>query len=279
MKQKAKPTKPVTSAPAVVQPQAVAVQTQSASVLPSLQGASKEVLERMAEVADNLESIDNFRLPRAKMTAGGIELIEGEQPLLELEGVILHTRKTNVYYDKPFNPSDKAAPPRCYSLDGVTPEQGMKDKDGKPVKPVHATCKGCPMAEFGTNAMKSGKACRNMKPIYLLLSDEAIIPRQLTVTPSALKAANQYLMDLTEQGIAYRKVKTKVVLYKENPRDTYYKLKFVKGQKLTPEHLANVEFLRNQWLPRMNAQVIDHNEGTVDSPPRTQVQQPDDGEF
>lgn len=283
--------KPAATKPAVVEnnlpaavtapaeTKAVAMQTQSGSVLPSLAGASPEILERMREVAENLESIDSFRLPRAKMTAGGIELIEGEAPLTELEGVIVHTRKTNVYYDKPYNPADKAAPPRCYSLDGNVPVADLKDKEGKPLKPMHATCKGCPMAEFGTNLMKSGKACRNMKPIYLLLSDEAIIPRQLTVTPTALKAANQYLMDLTEQGIAYRKVKTKITLYKENPRDTYFKLKFSKGAKLDGQKLANVEFLRNQWLPRMNAQVVDINEGAEQVQPPRDIQKDVNGEF
>jgi hypothetical protein len=230
-------------------PQAVA---KSGSILPSLEGASKELVARMTEVQENLESVENFRLPRAKMTADGIELIEGEAPLKELEGVIIHTKKTNVYYEKPYNPSD-IQPPDCFSLDGNVPENNVPKKQ-------HATCKGCPQAEFGTNSMKSGKACRNLKPIYLLLSDEAIMPRQFTVTPSSLKAANQYLLDLTERGIAYRKVKTKITLFKENPKDTYYKIKFAMGSKLNEQQLKNVEFLRNQWLPIMNAQLIDQTE-------------------
>lgn len=246
-------------------PKAVAVQ---ANVLPSLIGASPEVQARMLEVQDNMESVENFKLPRAKMTAGGIELIEGEEPLLELTGVIIHTKKTNVYYAKPFNPND-VSPPDCFSQDGITPDKSIE-------KPINKTCKGCPMAEFGTNSMKSGKACRNLKPLYLLLSKEAIMPRQFTVTPASLKAANQYLMDLTERGIAYRKVETKINLYKENPRDTYFKARFSVARKLDPQEITDVEFLKNQWKPVMDNQVVDQRE--FDNNTSTPVETPN-GEY
>jgi hypothetical protein len=245
----------------------VAVVAKTGALLPSPEGASPELLERIKEVQDNLESIEQFRLPRAKMTASGIELVEGDAPILEMEGVILHTKKTNVYYDKPYNPSAKAEPPRCYAPDAEIPVVE---------NPIHPTCKGCPMAEFGTNSMKSGKACRNLKPMYLLLSDEAIMPRQLTITPASLKAANQYLLDLAERGIAYRKVKTKVQLYKENPKDTYYKIKFSIAKKLDEQQIKNVEYLRNQWRPIMDAQLVDQKE--FDSPQSAPVDAPN-GEF
>lgn len=236
--------------------ESVAVVVPNASVLPALSGASPEVMARMAEVKDNLESVETFRIPRAKMTASGLELVEGDAPILEIEGVIIHTKKTNVYYANPFNPNE-VTPPTCFSPDGVTPSDG-EGLEGY-VK-QHETCKGCPQAQFGTNSMKSGKACRNLKPMYLLLSDEAIMPRQLTITPASLKAANQYLMDLTERGIAYRKVKTKITLYKENPKDTYYKMRFGISRRLDEQEQKNVEFLRNSWLPIMNAQSVDASE-------------------
>jgi hypothetical protein len=233
------------------------------SVLPSLIGASPEIKARMLEVKDNMESVENFKLPRAKSTSTGFELIEGEQPIMEIEGVIIHTKKTNVYYSKPYNPAELTAPD-CFSLDGFEPDKSI-------TIPVSTKCKGCPMAEFGSNSMKSGKACRNLKPMYLLLSDESIMPRQLTVAPTSLKAANQYLMDLTERGISYRKIKTKITCYKENARDTYCKLKFAMGAKLNEQQVQDVEFLRNQWLPIMNDQAIDM--GAVEQP-QTQPQEP-----
>ncbi len=236
--------------------QETAVASVQPSILPALSGASPELIERMNEVRDNLESVEQFRLPRAKMTASGLELIEGDVPLMEVEGTMVHTKRTNVYYDSPYNAQD-VKPPTCFSPDGITPSDG-NGLEG--YKKQHATCKGCPQAEFGTNSMKSGKACRNLKPMYLLMGEESIMPRQLTVTPASLKSANQYLMDLTERGISYRKVRTKITLFKDNPRDTYFKMRFAISKRLDEQEQKNVEFLRNQWLPIMNAQGVDASE-------------------
>lgn len=220
--------------------------------LPAMAEAPAELLERVKEVRDNMESIENFRLPRCKMTPEGFELIEGEPAIKELTGVILHSKKSNIFYENVYDASN-VTPPDCFSLDGETPDASVKNPQSK-------HCKGCPKAQFGTNARKSGKACRNMKPLYLLLSDEAIMPRQLLVTPSSLRAANQYLMDLTERGLSYRKVRTRVEAYKENPKDTYCKLKFSLAGKLDDVQKASVEYLRGVWLPVMNAQNVDANE-------------------
>lgn len=254
-KKKQEPAAVVEADEAPMIPQSTAIEVAAPAGLPVTAQASAEILERMTEVQDNLESMENFKLPRAKMTAAGLELVEGDDPLLMLEGVIVHTKKSNVYYDKPYNAND-VGPPTCFSNDGNVPDKSVE-------KPVHATCKGCPMAEFKTNLMKSGKACRNLKPMYLLLGNDestSIMPRQLTVTPASLKAANQYLMDLTERGISYRKVQTRVTLFKENPRDTYFKMKFSIAKKLAPQQIADVEFLRDKWRPIMDAQIVEQRE-------------------
>jgi hypothetical protein len=218
----------------------------------SLEGASPRLKEALLEVQDNLASVDSFQIPRIKASAAGLLLAEGEKPVTELEGVIIHARKQNAYYAKPYN-KNEVVPPDCFSNDGVKPDAGAK-------APQHATCNGCPKAEFGTNSMGSGKACRNMKPLYLLLSDDSIIPRQLTITPTSLRAANGYFMDLTERGIAYRKVKTKFTTFKDDEGDTYVKFRFTRGEKLTPERMADVEVLRRTWLPVMDAQLVDQRE-------------------
>jgi hypothetical protein len=103
------------------------------------------------------------------------------------------------------------------------------------------------------------------------------MPRQLTVTPSSLKLANQYLLNLTERGIAYRKIKTKITLFKENPRDTYFKMRFAAGRKLDEQETKDVEFLKNAWLPVMNMQVVDQKE--FDGPSETQVEMPHETNF
>lgn len=213
---------------------------------------SERILNALAEVSDNLKSVENYQLPRLKMNADGFQLADGEPAVNEVQGILIHAKRTNVYYAKPFRKGD-INPPDCFSLDGVTPDKSIE-------KPVHKTCKGCPMAEFGTNSMKSGKACRNLKPLYLLRESEdglSIIPRQLTITPTSLKAANGYLMDLTERGIAYRKVLTKITTFKDDPDDKFVKLKFSFTKKLSDQEVKDVEKIKAQWLPIMDAQLAD----------------------
>ena len=74
-------------------------------------------------------------------------------------------------------------------------------------------------------------------------------------------------MDLTERGIPYRKVKTKIIAYKESPKDTYIKIKFQRGDKIAENKLADIEFLRQNWLPVMNHQAIDRRETAGEESP------------
>ena len=212
---------------------------------------SQDLLERANEVRDNIASVENFRLPKIRMASTGLEVVEGEDPVKELEVVIIHAKKTNIYYENPYDPSDVSAPD-CFSTDGEVPHSSVK-------VPQNASCRKCSKAEFGTNARGTGKACRNLKPIYVLCSDESIMPRVISVPPSSLKEANRYLMDITERGLSYRKIKTKISVYKENPKDTYVKLKFSVAGKLDPQRIVDVEYLRNKWLPLINDHVVDRD--------------------
>lgn len=223
--------------------------TKAVAVKPEV---SPELLERISEVKENLQAVEEFRIPRIRMTATGAEITDGEDPVNAIEGTILHAKKTNVYYSKPYNPSD-VQPPDCFSLDGELPDPSVKE-------PVNKTCKGCPMAEFGTNSMKSGKACRNLKPIYFLLGDDAIMPRQLTISPTSLKAANAYLMDLTASGYNYRKVKTRIEFYKENAKDTFARMKFKKIGVLDAQKAVDTMELLNMWRPLLDKQMVGQDE-------------------
>lgn len=249
-----KQTKKEETAPATVAQTQVAT-VKSADPFKNLAalGASPELIERIENVRDNLESVENFKLPRIKMINGaGFEISDGADPKKSIEGVLLHTRKTNVYYKEIYDPG-KIVPPDCVSQDGNTPDASVKN-------PVAASCAECPMSKFESARNGKGKACRNLKPIYLLLGD-AIMPRQLSVTPTSLKAANKYLMDLTEQGLSYRTVITKIEAYKSNPADTHMTLRFSKLGKIDDaSRQKDVAALRTVWLPVMDSQVVEQSE-------------------
>lgn len=247
--------------PIAVETKEVAPAAKSGDVV--VAAASAELMARFEEVRENFESVEDFKLPRVKATGDGFEVVEGQEPIMTLTGVIVHTKKTNVYYDKPYNKKD-IQPPTCFSLDGEKP-------DSKVAKPIHPTCKGCPMAQFGTSSTKTGKACRNLKPFYLLLSDEAIMPRQLTVTPTSLKPAQNYMIELAERGLNYSKVETIIEAYKKDDDDKYVHLKFKLGKKLEPQRVEDVKFLKARWLPVMNAQNVEQREFETESAPKAPV--------
>lgn len=220
----------------------------SASLLPSLRGATPELLAEIQEVKENLASLEVIQIPRMKVSAAGVQVVDGDEPIDSIQGILIHARKANTYYAKAFNKNDAKQPPDCYSLDGIRPEADAKNIQ-------HPTCKGCPKAEFGTNAMQTGKACRNLKPLYLLLDDQSLMPFQLSVTPTSLKAANDYLIGLTARGLSYRKVRTQITAAPKEAGDTYSVLSFKMLERL-PEAISDrAEVLRAQWLPIMNAQV------------------------
>jgi len=247
----AKNNKPVEQK-APIEPAKLPVIAATSNPLAALQaaGASDELMERVSEVANNLESLDDFRLPRMKMNSDGVVVREDEQATQSIEVIILHSKAVKQYYNKPYNKKE-LTPPTCYSKNGKIPEA-----DGEEIQ--HPTCKGCPQNEFGTNQMGEGKACRDLKPLHVLMSEDAIIPRQISISPTSLKAANAYFMDLTERGVAYWKVKTLIEFYKEDADDKFVKARFKMSSKITDEaKVKDITALRNYWLPVMANQTVD----------------------
>ncbi len=232
-------------------------------------GASAELIEKIGEVSQNLESVDNFRLPRMKMGSDGVTVREDEDVSSSIEVIILNTRMIKQYYDKPYKKTE-LTPPACYSNNGKVPEA-----DGENIQ--NPTCKGCPKNEFGSNATGEGKACRDLKPMYVLMGIDSIIPRQITISPTSLKAANAYFMDLTERGVAYWKVLTKIEFIKKDADDKFVVAKFSMTEKIVDENkVKDIKALRDYWMPVMNNQIIEGDEA-----PQAQQAAPVDtkGEF
>jgi hypothetical protein len=212
---------------------------------------SKALKEKLSEIKDNIDAVDSFRIPKVKPSGSGLEIIEGEKPVTLLKGVLLHVRKLKQFYAKPFKAGDVQRPD-CFSTDGRTPDASVE-------KPISKACQGCPKNEFGSNSMQSGKACRDLRPLYFLLTDDAKslppIPRQIVVSPTSLKSVDSYLIGLAERNLNYRKVLTEVTWTKKG--DTYGVLTFRKADNLSPEVIQDAAGLREAWLPVMDSDIVD----------------------
>lgn len=162
--------------------QNTALTEQKEFLLPTLVNSDFSA-EELAEDMDGMQ----MSFPRVKIPAGGILQFEipsddPESPNYEktLEGVILLHHPNNVYWAE-GNEYDDNSTPLCTSVDGIT---GIGDPGG--------LCASCVMNEFGTAAEGRGKACKNMRMIYLLRSGE-YVPMQIALPPTSLRPFTDFV--------------------------------------------------------------------------------------
>lgn len=138
------------------------------------------------ELAEDMEGMQ-MSFPRVKIPAGGTVQFEipsddPESPdyTKTLEGVILFHHPNFVYWAE-GNEYDENSTPLCSSVDGKV---GIGDPGG--------LCATCALNEYGTAVEGRGKACKNMRMLYLLRSGE-YMPMQLALPPTSLKPFNDFV--------------------------------------------------------------------------------------
>lgn len=201
-------------------------------------------------MSTGLAKIDNFKLPatggeasydmdeytgievsfpRVKIPAGGGTAFElpnpddPDDPTVEkvLEGIIVYQHSANAYWT---DQDAQTAAPDCSSDDGIT---GYGNPGGN--------CQGCPLNQFGSGEGGVGKACKNMRQIYILRDGDAI-PLLLSLPPTSLRAFQAYANNLMFAGRALSGVKTNISLKKmDNGNNTYSIAAFRTAGILEPE--------------------------------------------
>ena len=133
-----------------------------------------------AELADDMDGLQ-LSFQRAKIPGGGVLQFElpGEDPenpdyVQTLEGVILFNHSANSYWPAGSEYDDNT-PPQCQSVDGKV---GYGDPGGN--------CEACDYNKFGSDPNGGGKACKNMRVLYLLRSGE-MMPIQLSLPPTSIR--------------------------------------------------------------------------------------------
>ncbi|MCW5981969.1 MAG: hypothetical protein KIT09_28045 [Bryobacteraceae bacterium] len=195
----------------------------------ALLASPEDVLAIKEAYAINLAggSISQFDLPRIKIMTGAalwlIPSLEREETAPRIEGVIVFARDARVYF------KDKDAKrPDCSSADGVT---GVGSPGGE--------CAACPLAEFGSAQDGSGgQACKQIKQLFMVRG-ASMFPEIVSLPPTSLKNARQFLLKLTTSGIPYYRALIAVELEKaENAqKKPYGKAVFKFLRRLTPEEV------------------------------------------
>lgn len=171
--------------------------------------AGSDLAEAIAEEMDGLGSIpyDRVKIP----SGGGLAFeIPGEdednpESATELTGVILHHHAVNAYWREKF--AGGGEQPDCSSYDGKT---GVDRETGECKR-----CDSCPHNEFGSGENGSGKACKNVRRIYLLREGNPV-PLILSLPPTSLKYLRDYIgKRILLKGMRSYDAITKITLKKE----------------------------------------------------------------
>jgi hypothetical protein len=167
--------------------------------------------ELLAELQDELADLDDERGITCRMikipAGGGVAYeVQGDDDdevdyKKEIVGVIVFTHRMNGYWPGGFGSGEAEDKiPFCSSMDGKT---GLTRENGE----LH-NCDACPMNQFGTasdskGAQAKGKACKNMRRLYLMMDNDPNV-YLLAVPPTSIREVNRQLAQIMgSKGIPY----------------------------------------------------------------------------
>jgi len=152
-------------------------------LLPDVVTATDFSQEELAEDMDGL----NIGFRRIKIPSGGqlqfeIPTDDPDNPDYSktLEGVIVYSHNSNAYWPEGHEYDDNT-PPQCQSMDG---KLGVGCPGG--------LCASCGYNVFGSDPKGKGKACKNMRVIYLLQSG-AFMPIQISLPPTSIRPYTEFV--------------------------------------------------------------------------------------
>lgn len=151
-------------------------------VLPDLDTSASDSGFTKEELDGDMNGL-RLSFQRVKIPSGGQIQFElpGDDPdnpdyAKFLDGVIVYSHNSNAYWPD-GNDYDDNTPPACQSTDG---NLGYGTPGG--------ICADCPMNRFGSDSKGTGKgkACKNMRVLYLLRSGD-YMPIMLSLSPTSIR--------------------------------------------------------------------------------------------
>ncbi len=148
----------------------------------------KQIQEMLqGEVQTALENIDP-RPPRVKLSRESqVFMLPDGSTQKTIEGIIVFHHKARGYWE-----TEGQQVPTCSSMDG----KAGTDENGN-TRP----CAGCPHDAWGTGKDGRGKACKEMRWIYVLQEGE-IIPSRISLPPTSLGQFDAFVTALAQKRVA-----------------------------------------------------------------------------
>ena len=201
--------------------------------LPSVMDGADFSNEDLAEDMDGLQ----LSFQRVKIPAGGALQFElpsddPENPdyAKNLEGVILYNHASGAYWQE-GSEYDENTSPLCSSVDGKV---GIGEPGG--------SCAICPFNQFRSAPDGKGKACKNMRVLYLLRDGE-FMPLQVTLPPTSIRPFTDFynMAFASRRRATYGSVVQIGLKRADNGTNIYSVATFKKLYDFTGEQLAQVK--------------------------------------
>jgi len=227
--------------------------------LPVIDMRTKDIIAAYQKIRRAQEEVGGECVIRVKIPAGGAKHFivaidpDEENPVPEIDGVIFYNHECNARFDT----ASRGSPPICSSPDGAT---GFDSETGDELD-----CEACHLNRYGS-AMKDGKksrgkACKNMRRIYILV-DGCHIPLLLTLPPTSLTSYQQYRMQtLAFRGLDPERVVTKMRLEKMESKDgdAYSVVRFKLVGTITDDMKAVVDVFSQAFRPAVEVTQEDYS--------------------
>lgn len=221
------------------QTQAPSQAVPSASQAPVHQGSvavatPAQLMEMGFDPAENLSG-ETPEIPQIKvLPQAQMFRLPDESTVAAIEGIIVETYRCNGWWDRE-NPREDNRPD-CSSLNDVAPLPSSP-------RPQAARCAECKLNMFGSDTDAqgkpgSGKACKNMRRLYVLMGDHEL-PHLLSLSPTSLKSAKKYLTALSDRKRHVATVVTRITLRKEVRGSNVFSV----AEFATIDDIADMEFL------------------------------------
>jgi len=227
---------------------------ESFSIANRYEGMDPDLLEELQDELADLDNESGIACRLIKIPAGGglAYEVQGEDDddvnyEKEITGVIVFTHRMNGFWPGSYGSGESGEDkiPACSSMDGKT---GLWRDTGE-----IRQCENCPLNQFGSaddgkGGQGKGKACKNMRRLYMMLDGDPNF-YLLTVPPTSIKEVNRQLVKIMgSKGIPYTGLIVSLKLEKAVNGNgvAYSKVLLEKKGLLSPAVSAQAKEMRRQ---------------------------------
>ena len=223
----------------------------------------------LEELSADMEGIQ-LSLPRVKIPSGGALQFEepGGDPddpeySKTIEGILVFNHQARAYWKQDRAAGDDNVPPNCSSVDG---NNGIGTPGG--------LCALCPMNAWGSSEKGRGKACKDLRQLYLLRNGD-FLPTNLSLPPTSLKPFNDFMSTefITRRRAACGSVIRIGLKRENNGKDDYSVAAFTRLYNFSGEKLAQVRKYSKDIAEQIKAMLVQQ---TVEAENRVFIEEPDD---